>query len=178
MVLRRFGNKILTADPKEHIRRAMSLLKTKNDALLLYAALELRLAIERLQHNQLSLSEHASMGNRKGNDPKKKKLIMNYIDPDSDSDYEIYYNDPDSRDRIFWGEYKNISTQSIKSIEGKLGNLLHMKTGLKLGIKNDPWYRETRSFLTETASYLNERTTDSDYYFSFKNLQDFEFERK
>lgn len=170
----KFSDNILTADPKEHIKRAKLLLDFNNNALLLYAALELRLAAERLQHNQLSLSEHATINNKKGNDPKKKKLIMNNIDPDSDFDSKIYYNDSKSGNRIYWGEYKNISTQKIKNIEGRLGNLLHMKEGLKLGINNDPWYTDTRNFLSDTADYFDERLTNSDYYFSFTNLDNFE----
>lgn len=177
-MFKKFGDKKLTADPKEHVRRAKSLLDLKNNALLLYAALELRLATERLQHNQLSLSENATINNKKGNDPKKKKLIMNNIDPNSDFDYEIYYNDSENGNKAYWGEYKNISTQQIKTIEGKLGNLLHMKVGLKLGIKDDPWYIETRKFLNDTAEYLTERLTNSDYYFSFKDLDNFELIKK
>lgn len=173
-MFKNFADNKLTADPKEHIKRAKLLLDLNNNALLLYSALELRLATERLQHNQLSLSEHATIKNKKGNDPKKKKVIMNNIDPDSDFDYKIYYHDPESRSRIYWGEYKNISTQKIKTIEGKLGNLLHMKIGLKLGNKNDPWYMDTRKFLNDTVNYLDERLTNSDYYLSFTELDNFE----
>ncbi len=177
-MFKKFGDNKLTADPKEHIKRAKLLLDLNNNALLLYIALELRLATERLQHNQLSLSEYATIQNKKGNDPKKKKLIMNSIDPNSDYDYKIYYHDPEIGSRIYWGEYKNISTQKIKTIEGKLGNLLHMKEGLKLGIKNDPWYADTRKFLNDIVNYLDERLTNSDYYFSFTNLDNFELEKK
>ncbi len=81
---------------------------------MLYAALELRLAIERLQHNQLSLSEHATINNKKGNDPKKKKLIMNNIDPDSDFDYKIYYNDPESGSRIYWENIRTFRHKRLK----------------------------------------------------------------
>lgn len=169
-----FDNK-LTADPKEHIRRAFVLLKQNNNSLLLYAALELRLGIERIMHNQLSLSEDATNNALSNNDPKRKKLIMNKIDPESDGDYKIYLND--GVERILFGIYKNIPESKIKTIEGRLGNLLHMKPGLNLGIENDPWYKETRLFLTETANYLLERITDSQYYFSYKDVPNFELEK-
>ena len=177
-MFKKYGDNKLTADPKEHIKRAKTLLDLKNNALLLYSALELRLAIERLQHNQLSLSEHATINNKKGNDPKRKKLIMNNIDPNSDHDYKIYFTDPENGTWTYWGEYKNISTEKIKTIEGRLGNLLHIKIGLKLGIKDDPWYGDTRKFLSDTIDYLDERLTDSDYYFSFTDIDNFDLVRK
>ena len=169
-----FNNK-LTADPKEHIRRANVLLKENDNSLLLYAALELRLATERIMHNQLSLSEDATKNALSNNDPKRKKLIMNKIDPESDGDYKIYLND--GVERILFGIYKNIPESKIKTIEGRLGNLLHMKLGLNLGIENDPWYKETRLYLKETANYLLERITDSQYYFSYKDVPNFELEK-
>lgn len=173
-----FENKLLTADPKEHIRRAKILLEQYDDSLLLYSALELRLAIERIAHNQLTLSEDHTMNAKGKSDPKRKKLIMKKIDPESDFDYDIFYIDPKSKQKTYWGEYKNIPEKTVKEIEGKLGNLLHMKLGLKLGIAEDPWYSETRSYLTKTLIYLKERISGSSYYFSYKDLENFEFERK
>lgn len=173
-----FNSKLLTADPKEHLKRTKILLDQNDDSLLRYAALELRLAIERIVHNQLSLSEDTTKNNKGGNDPKKKKLIMNQIDPESDRDYDIYYTTPGTTDKIFFGTYKSIPESKVKSIEGRLGNLLHMATGIKLGVKDDPWYIETRAFLTETADYLTERITDSQFYFSFTDTDNFELVRR
>lgn len=172
-----FKSKLLTADPKEHIRRAKILLSTNNNALLLYAALELRLAIERIIHNQYTLSTDQTKGAKSKNDPKRKKLIMNKIDPESDHDYKIYFIDPENGSKIFWGIYKNIPESKVKSIEGKLGNLLHMHTGLKLGVVDDPWYSETRTFLINTSDYFFERITDSQYYFSFKDIDNYILEK-
>jgi hypothetical protein len=154
-----FRNQLLTADPKEHINRAKALLRLNNDSFLLYSALELRLAIERIIHNEYTISDKHTKGAKSKNDPKRKKLVMNIIDPESDYEYEVFYNDSLSKKRIFWGYYKNISTTKVTTIEGKLGNLLHMHLDLNLGIGNDPWYKETRNFLTQTAEYLNERIT-------------------
>jgi len=173
-----FNSGLLTADPKEHLKRADILLAQNNDSLLLYAALELRLATERIIHNQLTLSEDTSKNEKSGNDPKKKKLIMNQIDKESDNDYDIYFTDQGTKEKIFWGAYKNIPQSKVKTIEGRLGNLLHMNTRLNLGDKNDPWYKQTRSFLTETKDYLIERTTDSQYYFTFTGLENFELVRR
>ena len=54
-----FNNRLLTADPKEHIRRAKILLDFNNDSLLLYSALELRLAIEKIME---LLNEYKNQG--------------------------------------------------------------------------------------------------------------------
>jgi hypothetical protein len=173
-----FNSNLLTADPKEHLKRTEILLGQNDDSLLRYAALELRLAIEIIVHNQLSLSEDTTKNNKGSNDPKKKKLIMNQIDPESDWDYDIYFTEPGTTERIFWGTYKSIPESKVKSIEGRLGNLLHMATGIKLGIKDDPWHIETRAFLTETTDYLIERITDSQYYFSFTDVDNYELVRR
>lgn len=173
-----FNNNLLTADPKEHINRAKILLNYKNDSLLLYSALELRLAIERIVHNQYTISPDHTKGAKSKNDPKRKKMIMGIIDPDSDNDYTIYYIDPVDKKKVLWGIYKNIPTQKVNTIEGKLGNLLHMHLELNLGRIDDPWYNETRRFLLESADYLAERITNSVYYFSFKDIENFILEKR
>lgn len=173
-----FNHKLLTADPREHLLRARILLDQENDSYLLYVALELRLAIERIVHNQLTLSIHHSKKDKKKNDPKRKKLIMGVIDPESDNDYDVYFIDPNDGVKKYWGTYKNIPVKKVKEIEGKLGNLLHMKLGLNLGIASDPWYTDTRQFLHSTCSYLIERITDSLYYFSFHGMDNFELIKK
>jgi hypothetical protein len=171
-----FTTKKLTADPKENVNRALVLLKKNNNALLLYAALELRLALERAIHNQLSLSIATTLNNKGGNDPKKKKLIINCIDSESDNDFNIFYRDPITKEKLFWGTYKNIPESKLKYIEGRLGNLLHMKRGISLGVEDDYWYLETRTFLMETASYLKERLNNSLSYFAYKDVPYFELE--
>lgn len=103
---------------------------------------------------------------------------MNQIDRESDWDYDIYFIEPGTTEKSFWGTYKNIPESRVKSIEGRLGNLLHMATGIKLGVREDPWYIETRAFLTETTSYLAERITDSQYYFSYSDTDNFELVRR
>lgn len=173
-----FNSNLLTSDPKEHLLRTRRLLKEKNDSYLLYAALEMRLAIERIVHNQLTLSEEHSRKDKKKNDPIRKKLVIGIIDPESNHDYDIFFNDPNSGNRVFWGTYKNIPKTKIKKIEGRLGNLLHMKLGLRLGVQDDPWYIETRDFLEVTCDYLIERITDSNYFFSYQGQENFELIKK
>ena len=68
-----FGSQLLTADPREHIRQAKILLSKLDNSLLLYAALELRLAIEIIIHNQLTLSVNHTFKIKSKNDPKRKK---------------------------------------------------------------------------------------------------------
>ena len=138
----------------------------------------MRLALERIIHNQLTLSEQHSRKDKKKNDPKRKKLVMGVIDPKSNCDYDIFYTDPNTGHKAFWGTCKNISEKKVKTIEGKLGNLLHMKIGLRLGVAEDQWYTDTREFLDNTCDYLTERITDSKYFFSFQGLDNFELIKK
>lgn len=173
-----FKSNLLTANPKEHILRAKTLLNLNNDSLLLYSALELRLAVERIIHNQYTLSTEHTRGAKRKNDPKRKKLIMNTIYPNSDIDYNIFFIDPTDGKKICWGVYKNIPEKKAKELEGRLGRFLHMQLGLKLGVPDDPWYYETRKFLNETANYLEERVTDSLYYFSYKDIENLSFAKK
>ncbi|MBL8027776.1 MAG: hypothetical protein JNL74_15240, partial [Fibrobacteres bacterium] len=67
----------LTADPKEHLKRAKKLLKKKRmNSLLLYAALEIRFALERMVDAQLLFADNASNKMLKEYDPVKKKSYM------------------------------------------------------------------------------------------------------
>ena len=173
-----FKSKTLTADPKEHLRRTRILLDKNDNSLLAYAALELRFCIERIVHNQLALSDEVSRKIKKGYHPKTKKSEMMSIDPNSNHDYDIYYTDPQSGEKSYWGTYKNIPETKVNSIFGKLGAYLHMKPGLKLGVVDDPWYVETRAFLNETQMYLAERIENSEPYFSYTDLDNYELIKK
>lgn len=117
------------------------------------------------------------MKNKDGNDPKRKKLIMNILDSESDNDYNIYYIIPETNEKVFWGIYKNILISKVKSIDGKIGDLLHMKTNVNFGDSTDDWYLQTKVLLRETINYLSERVTDSHYYASYINVDNFELEK-
>jgi len=164
----------LTADPKEHIKRANNLLKKKKNSLLLYAALEIRFAAERIIDNQLAFAETVSKKTLKKYDPAKKRKAMTAIDPNSDHPHKILLINKETGEKFDWGTYKPIELEKIKEIRNKLGDLLHPKVGSKLGISNDPWYIETRRFLKESTEYLSDKLANNEYYFAYKNLNNFE----
>jgi len=62
----------LTADPKEHLSRARKLLAKRHNSLLLYAALEIRFALERMVDSQLMFAEKISSATLKKYDPVKR----------------------------------------------------------------------------------------------------------
>lgn len=64
------SGRLLTASPKEHLRRASLLLK-KDNSHLLYAALELRFALERMVQHELILAEKATERSIQEADPIK-----------------------------------------------------------------------------------------------------------
>jgi len=103
---------------------------------------------------------------------------MKSIDPNSDRDYDIYYRDSENGSKVFWGTYKNIPEEKVNTIYGKLGSYLHMKAGLRLGVENDPWYIEARTFLDKTEKFLAERIENSLPYFSYADIENYELIEK
>jgi len=166
----------LTADPEEHLKRAESLLKKKKNSLLLYAALEIRFASERMIDNQLSLADNVSKKTLKKYDPVKKKKAMTKLDPNSDKHQKIFFINKDTGQRFSWGTYKPVELDKIKDIKNKLGDLLHPKVGLNLGISDDPWYLETRKFLVDSLVYLKDNMKNNKFYFAYSNVDNFEME--
>jgi hypothetical protein len=166
----------LTANPREHLKRACKLLKGQNSQLL-YAALEIRFAVERMTFHELALAEKVSNKALKDNDPVKRLAALHRLDEDSKYPHAIYLVDRDSGKRYDWGQYKPLDKQRIKTIEGRLGDLLHAKQGLSLGISDDPWYTQTRQFLKETLDYLEGVIKDNTPFFAFKGLDRIEMVR-
>ena len=112
----------LTADPAEHLKRARKILRRGRLSELLYAAIEIRFALEQMAQRELLFAESASRRMRKEYDASKK----------------------DTGKRIKWGEYKPLDKARVAAIQGRLGDLLHPKDGLLLGVPDDPWYVEAR----------------------------------
>jgi hypothetical protein len=166
----------LTADPKKHLKRASELLLKKKNSLLLYAALEIRFASERIIDNQIALADKVSNKTLKKYDPVIKKKAMTLIDPNSDKSQKIFFINKDTGQKIEWGTYRPIELERIKEIKNRLGDLLHPKVGLNLGISDDPWYIETRRFLEESVKYLKDNLKDNESYFAYSNLDNFELE--
>ncbi len=166
-VFNRYEN--LTADPKEHLKRAKKLLR-RNNAHILYAALEIRFAIERITQRELIFSEKVTTRSLKEYQPVKKIKSLHRMNPESTFPHKFIYIDEKTGDQFYWGEYKPLDKDKVRVLEGRLGDLLHSKDGLRLGVKNDPWYQETRIFLLDSISYLSQVINDNTPFFSLEGL--------
>src|SRR4030042_4956129 len=156
----------LTADPAEHLKRAKRFLKRGRLSELLYAALELRFALERMAQRDLLLTELASERVRKEYDPSKKLANLYRIAPAAAYAQDIVFLNKKTGERFKWAEYKPLDRARVSEIKGKLGDLLHPKDGLRLGIPDDPWYEDTVRFLNETAQYLSMVYEDNTPFFA------------
>lgn len=164
----------LTASPGEHLKRARRFLRRGFNSELLYAALELRFALERMAHWELIMSNMASNRMLKEYDPVKKVSNLRQLNGDSAFPHEIYLVNKDTGVKIKWGMYKPLDKKTVEDIKGRLGNLLHPKDGLNLGISDDLWYKNTRKFLNTTADYLNTIQKDNQPFFAFYERDNFE----
>ena len=159
----------LTADPNEHLKRARKLLNGQNSQLL-YVALEVRFAIERMAQRELIFAERATSRSLQEYSPVKKVKSLRRLDPDTEFPHRIIFVDDAKGIKLDWGSYKPLDMKRVTEIQGKLGDLLHPKDGLRLGISNDPWYQNTRKFLTESIEYLSQVLKDNTPFFAFEGL--------
>ena len=166
----------LTASPKEHLRRARKLLKGQNSQLL-YAALELRFALERITFDELAFAEKATNKSLKDNDPGNRVAALHSLNESSKYPHKIYIVDRETGKRSYFGHYKPIDKQRANSIDGRLGGLLHAKAGLNLGISDDQWYIDTRKFLQDTIQYLDGIIEDNTRFFALEGLDRVEMVR-
>ena len=159
----------LTADPNEHLKRAKKLLRGQNSQLL-YAALEVRFAIERMTQRELIFAEKATSRSLKEHSPVKKLQSLRRLDPNTKFPHKIFFVDDTKGIKFDWGSYKPLNATKVTEIQGKLGDLLHPKEGLWLGVSNDPWYQNTRKFLAESIEYLAQAVKDNSPFFAFEGL--------
>jgi len=159
----------LTADPKEHLRRAKKLLRGHNSRIL-YAALEIRFAIERMIQRELIFAEKATSRSLKEHNPVKKVKSLRRLNPNTEFPHKIIFVDDNKGIQFDWGNYKPLDIKKVTKIQGQLGDLLHPKEGLWLGIINDPWYQETRKFLLDSIDYLSQVIEDNTPFFGLEGL--------
>jgi len=161
----------LTASPCEHILRARRILERGRLSELLYAALELRFAIERITHLELLFADSASNQMLNEYSASKKIAILRQLAPDSAilHDVEIQHAVTGEWSKI--GEYHPLDHLRANKINGRLGDLLHAKDDLMLGMPDrEPWYRETYVFLCEAADFLGESYEGNTQFFSYEGL--------
>jgi hypothetical protein len=159
----------LTASPAEHLSRARRRLKSHNSQLL-YAALEIRFALERMIHTELIFASKATERSLKEYDPIKKLRALHRLDEATKHPHTIYLIDRATGERHEWGQYKPLDLDRIAMIQGRLGDLLHPKTGLALGVWDDPWYVDTRAFLRDAESYLSSVLKGNSHFFGSEGL--------
>lgn len=160
----------LTASPKEHLRRAKKMLRGHNSRIL-YAALEIRFAVERIAQRELFFAEQVTTRSLKEYQPLKKVKSLHRLDPNSEFPHKFIYIDDKSGLQFYWGEYKPLDKDRVKEIQGRLGNLLHPKDGIRLGVSNDPWYKETRVFLIESVDYLSGIIKENTPFFGLDGIK-------
>ena len=164
---------MLTADPSEHLRRAKKLLR-RQPADILYSALEVRFALERIAHRELIFTERVSNRSRDEYDPVKKIKALRRAAPQSAHRHRIFFVDKALGIRLDWGQYKPLDPEKAAYYKGRLGDLLHPKDRLRLGIWNDPWYADTKAFLAETIDYLSSIARNNTPFFALQDLDNFE----
>jgi len=164
----------LTANPAEHVKRARRILKRGRLSELLYVAIELRFALERMTQRELMFAEMASIRMLKEPDSSKKIANLRRLAPAAVYGHEIYLVNKRTGERFKWGEYKPLDRTRVATIQGRLGDLLHPKDGLALGIRSDPWYTSTRRFLEETTEYLSSLCMDNLPFFALEGVDSFE----
>lgn len=167
----------LTANPKEHLKRAIRMLNKKQNSLLLYVAVEIRFALERMVQQQLIFTENVSKRMLNEYNPVKKQNNILKLEPDSEFAHNIYFVNKETKEKILWSKYRPLNAEKVKYFQGRLGDLLHPKDGLSLGISNDKWYLETREFLLSAHKYLTDNLKDNYSFFAYKGIDNFEFEK-
>ncbi|MDP2208638.1 MAG: hypothetical protein Q8K98_07670 [Bacteroidota bacterium] len=167
----------LTANPEEHLKRAKKMLNKNKNSLLLYVAIEIRFALERMIQHQLLLTDKISKRMLDEYNPVKKQNNILKLEPDSEFAHNIYFINKETNQKILWGAYKPFDSEKIKYIQGRLGDLLHPKDGIALGISNDKWYLDTREFLISSYKYLSDNLKDNYSFFLYKGIDNFELEK-
>lgn len=173
-----FNNRpTLTADPAEHLKRARKILRRGRLSEILYAALEVRFALERMAQRELIFAEAVSNRMLRERDPVKKVANLHRMSPDAAYAHEVWFVNKETGQRHKWGEYTPLDKARVSTIQGRLGDLLHPKEGLLLGIPSDPWYHNTKLFLNDSVEYLTGVYKDNSPFFSYQGLGPFEMIR-
>ena len=108
-----------------------------------------------MSDRELALGYEATQRMLDEYDPVKKTKSLRRLAPEAAYPQQILLVNKATGERIPWGRYKPIDLGRANEIKGRLGDLLHPKRGLNLGLPNDPWYEQTRQFLRETYGYLH-----------------------
>jgi hypothetical protein len=100
----------LTASVHEHLGRARKILRRGRLSELLYAAIELRFALERMAQRELVFADMASKRMLKDYDPVKKLANLHRFAPEAAYEHEIYLVNRATGERSS-GHVTNLSTR-------------------------------------------------------------------
>jgi hypothetical protein len=167
----------LTANPAKHLTRARDLLQRGRNSELLYAALELRFALERMAQREIFFSSKISNRVLDEPDPRKKISNLHRIEPATAHSHDIILVNRATGERTSLGQYKPLDRGRVAEIQGRLGDLLHPKEGIPLGIPDHPWYHDTREFLQTSTTYLEDVLKDNTPFFAYEGLDHVEMIR-
>jgi hypothetical protein len=104
----------LTADPNVHLKRARKLLKGQNSQIL-YAAIEVRFALERMTYRELSMTEKVSNNERKEYSPVKHIKSLRRADDNTQYPHKIFLINKSTGEHIEWGEIQALGAGSGKA---------------------------------------------------------------
>ncbi len=113
----------------------------------------------------------------KEHDPAKKLANLHRLAPQSAFNHKIYFVNKNTGERLDWAEYRPMDKVKVAEMKGRLGDILHPKDNLRLGVPNDPWYKETIRFLTDSLDYLSIMCKDNSIFFAYEGLEQFEMVR-
>lgn len=64
----------------------------------------------------------------------KKVASLHRLDPNAAFTHDIFLLNKKTGERFHWGVYKPLDKAKVSKIQGRLGDLLHPKDGLLLGV--------------------------------------------
>ena len=154
------------------------MLKKRDNSLILYIAVELRFAIERMVFTQILFADGASNRMIDEKDPIKKRKNISRLDGNADYSHDIIFTNQETKETMIWDKYTPIDASKLEQMKGMLGDILHAKEGLSLGIPDDPYYLKTNKFLKDSLDYLESILKTYNNYFTMKDLKQFKFIKK
>jgi hypothetical protein len=113
-----------------------------------------RFALERLAQREIIFNEATSIRDMNETSPVKKIKALRRVAPDSAHPHRAVLTNPQTGDQTDFGRYEPLDAGRATKLDGRLGDLLHPKEGLNLGLYNDPWYQAQRKMLLEGIEYL------------------------
>ncbi len=164
-----------------NLERAKALTTAGDEASLQYAALELRIALEKIAYSKLQMRlsgvPHDEL--RKWQPKRVIDMLMQLVDPEIDRDISLRISPEDAEGRpTTWhhlGNTKGVSPRNIGAYWQKLGALLHARMPKTKEDDIPPFSVSPSSaqFLSDVADYIAD-TTASQFDAHFSNDVNFE----